>query len=402
MVFYTDRIALRWALISLLGRKLTSFILILSLTLAISVLFICSSIVSGFTKQIEHLTFGEFNRSLKITQNVIAGQDNGPPTLRDRAAIERTVQSVESTAGWISEPVTMLTNTVKINTMIYGAIGDYRREIDADILVGRWLTDHEINNYNRLCLIGYELFLRSDEDIQVGKMIYIDNLPCRVIGIVGLPRSMMAREFSQSIITSLRNVEKYRSYENSDNQNLDWLTVYTKNYRNRHDLEINVDKLLRKMHSIPMRYISPYSYRDNALSKENIERHNSAFKQLIYVINVIIMLSVFITYAVMNIHSLKDRRREFAIRLSIGGYPSDLVKQVAWEHTVISFFGSIGGLLFGILGSLAASALGGWPIYLHWSSGFVAVLAGWFTSGCVCWWVAMSVSKTPPALASKP
>ena len=91
---------------------------------------------------------------------------------------------------------------------------------------------------------------------------------------------------------------------------------------------------------------------------------------------------------IMNIMyvSVTERTREIGLRMSIGGRGLDILLQFLFESIMLSVFGGLVGVLFGIGASRILSALTSWPVSIMWSSVIlsfvvctvIGVFFGWY------------------------
>ena len=66
---------------------------------------------------------------------------------------------------------------------------------------------------------------------------------------------------------------------------------------------------------------------------------------------------------IMNIMyvTVTERTREIGLRMAVGAKNSDILKQFLFESVILSIFGGIIGIVFGLILSYGASALLKWP-----------------------------------------
>ena len=145
------------------ARPLRSISLILSLASAVACVVFSASVLGGFSERLERLAFGDYATTLVIRANGLVPSRRGPPSLNDLGRLRTELEGVEGSAAWIEFSAPFRSQAETRIVKVFGAYGDYRRELDADLVEGRWLTDDELGGLSRVCLVGATLadYLRS-------------------------------------------------------------------------------------------------------------------------------------------------------------------------------------------------------------------------------------------------
>ena len=104
-------------------------------------------------------TFGlwRYATTLVIRANGLVPSRRGPPSLDDQARLLQELDNVESSAAWVETSAPLQGRNETRAVRVFGAYGDYRRELDADLVAGRWLTTEELGGLTRVCLVGATL-----------------------------------------------------------------------------------------------------------------------------------------------------------------------------------------------------------------------------------------------------
>jgi macrolide transport system ATP-binding/permease protein len=138
-------------------------------------------------------------------------------------------------------------------------------------------------------------------------------------------------------------------------------------------VQAGLDALLRKRHGKP-----DFHIRNMA---DTIATASETQNTLTYLLAAIAVISLIVGgIGVMNIMlvSVTERTREIGIRMAIGARGFDVLFQFLTEAVMVCFIGGLAGVLLGVAGGLAMSALAGWrviftvaPIVLAFSCAFL-------------------------------
>lgn len=104
---------------------------------------------------------------------------------------------------------------------------------------------------------------------------------------------------------------------------------------------------------------------------------------------------------IMNIMlvSVVERTREIGIRKALGATPKTIQGQFLVESIVLTLFGGILGIIFGIAVSFAIVRYAGWSLHLSWFAIFVALAFSSLVGVFFGWYPAKKASKLDPIQA---
>lgn len=147
-------IILRSAIWSILANPLRSLALATALASAVASVNFSASVVGGFSADLERLAFGGYATTLVVRHNGAVETRRGGPSLDDQARLAQELPNIESTAAWFIAQTSIRTDNETLLIPVFGATGDYRREVDAELIAGRWLNEQETGSLQRVCIVG--------------------------------------------------------------------------------------------------------------------------------------------------------------------------------------------------------------------------------------------------------
>ena len=401
--------ALRSAAWAVLARPLRSLALVLSLASAVACVVFSASALGGFTAQLERLAFGAYAATLVIRESGLVPSRRGAPSLDDQARLLEELEGVESSAAWVQATAPLRGVSETRSVTVFGAYGDYRRELDAPLVEGRWLTEEEVGGLSRVCLIGagmaFELGQR--ERSLLNEEISLGGPRCRVVGVLDYAETRPAGRFNDAAITPFMAARRYFDVRPPGEERgpgpreASWISFFMSPEVDMQDVRFQADRLMRRMAGVPMSRESPYSYDDPGADILEQVRQRAALSRLLWTFTGAALVASLIGYGGIALASTAARRREIALRLAMGGDARRILAQVSLEHALIGAVAAVGGLVLGVAGAAVAARLWEWPIRLSWQAGLLAVVLGWTLGLALGLFAAWRAARTPPALAAK-
>ncbi len=260
------------------------------------------------------------------------------------------------------------------------------------IAYGRNLTATDVESGRNICLLGSGVAKKlypENPVVAVDKVVSVDHIPYRVIGVLDEKSSSAFFNTSKVIITSYNNIRRLYSMQGSsfnvgimvsDIQLIDIAIGEAKGaFRPIRKLDVKEDDnfYIDKSDSIAETLLSNLGF----LEKGTI---GIAFITLIGA-----------AIGLMNIMlvAVNERTKEIGLAKALGGTRKDIRAQFLWESILISLMGAVTGILAGIL-------LGnGVALLLH--TGFVVPWAWVVTGIFVCSFVGLAAGLYPAHKASK-
>jgi len=406
MLPYTFRAA-AWGVVS---RPLRSLSLVLSLAAAVGCVVFSASVLGGFTQQLERLAFGTYATTLVIRENGLVPSRRGPPSLDDRALLLEELDGVESSAAWVETFVPLRGQDETRNVQVFGAVGDYRRELDADLVAGRWLADDELGGLARVCMVGAGLaaYLTEDESDGtglVGEELSLGGARCEIVGVLDYANTRPAGRFNDALIVPFFSARRYFDarvdVDHEGPRSATWLSFFMPETVDMQHVRFQADRLMRRAAGVSMSRESPYSYDDPGAEILEQVRQRDVLARLLWTITGAALVASLIGYAGIALAAATARRREIALRLAMGADARDILFQVSCEHAMVGLSASLMGLVVGLGGAAVAALVWGWPTRLDWQAGILAVALGWSLGLMLGLLAAWRSARTSPSLAAK-
>jgi putative ABC transport system permease protein len=267
------------------------------------------------------------------------------------------------------------------NVLMFGADENYLYLNGFSIYAGRNFSRQEIQSSQSICLLGYDVaakLFKLDRTLAVNRVIRINDLPYRVVGIMGSRGSSFGFSRDNIIIIG------YKSAEKISNNNSYMIGVKVDQINQVENAMGEAEGLFRAVRKL------------NTTEESNfvVERSDSVAEKAINVLSYLtaaIVVIGFITLigsaiGLMNIMlvSVTERTKEVGLVKAIGGKSKTVRQQFLFEAIVISVMGALFGILAGVLvGNLFSMLLKtGFVVPWAWVGlgiaicGIVGVLAG--------------------------
>jgi len=401
-------LACRSAVWAIQARPARSLALALSLASAVACVVFSASVLGGFSERLERLAFGDYATTLVVRSNGLVPSRRGGPSLDDRARLLETLQGVDGSAAWV-ETTAPLRGAAETRVIrVFGVIGDYRRELDANLVDGRWLDDEELGGLSRVCLLGASLagYLNHAETSVVGTEVSLGGPRCRVVGVLDYAESRPAARFNNAAITPFLAARRYFDV-GSDGadaprpREASWLSFFMTPATNMQSARYEADRIMRRGAGVPMSRESPYSYDDPGADIDEQVKQRDALSRLLWTITGAALTASLIGYCGIAFAATAERRREIALRLAMGAKAGDILRQVALEHAMIAAAASLAGLALGMVGASIAAQFWGWPVRMGWAAGGAAVAFGSVVGLLMGLGAAWRSARTSPSLAAK-
>ena len=346
---------------------------------------------NGFTIRFKerNIHFGGNNSSMKLSKK---GQRKERTSNLDKAITEEEAEQFVqyykfpalvglSTMAGNSFTIAFESKKTTPNVYVFGADENYLELNGFTINAGRNFSHQDVQSSSNVCLLGYDVstkLFRQGPSGAVNKMILINGMPYRVIGVLGSRGSSFGFSRDNIVILGYKNVKRYFSVNTFT---IGVMTADVKQVENAMGEAEGIFRSIRKLSTTEE-------------SNFVLERSNSIAEKAISVLGYLtaaVIVIGFITLigsaiGLMNIMlvSVAERTKEVGLIKAIGGKSKSVRQQFLLESIIISVLGALFGIILGILvGNLFSMVLNTgfvvpwrWVIYGVVICTIVGLLAG--------------------------
>lgn len=394
---------LRFCVWGLLSRPARTSALVVCLATGVTAAVFVGVVISGFSQQIDRLAFGAYSRALIVRENGLIIDRYGPPTLDDRRKIEREVVEIQSSAAWISGRVPFHRDGELREFRVYGVAGDFEPELDSPIVAGRSLTVAETASASRVCLLGAEVSLMMGGAVQaLNQSVRLNGMDCLVVGVLGEPRSRPAASYAEGIIAPFAAAQRYFITEDAYGPaQAERLTFFVKEPDRLQASQFSIDRMLRKEYGVPQSRPSPFVYGDRNVSLDQMLEQRRMLSRLLMTLASLSIATSLIAFGTLSVASMIARRREIAVRMTLGAFDTDIQLQMMLENVCTGVLGGGLGVVLGVVLGYLASQLWTWPFAIDFSLAAVIFTLAASTGLLSGLWAANRVARMSPSLAAK-
>jgi len=243
---------------------------------------------------------------------------------------------------------------------------------------GRFITDLDISQKHQVCVLGSDIAKLLGKDGHVGSTISIGKVQFKVIGVLshkawkpGKTTAMTSRNLNHTILIPLGTQQGLARNSSQDNT-LTEIVIQMDHGSQIAQIIPLVKHLIAKMHAGVDDYqiIVPQELLDQA------DRTQYTFNLVLGSVAAISLLVGGIGIMNIMLASVSERIREIGIRRAVGANRLHIARQFLLESILITFIGTAGGVLVGIIFSFLIGFWAGWnTIVTFWSIGLSLLMA---------------------------
>ena len=270
----------------------------------------------------------------------------------DVDALKREIGNLRAVAPVVMRSEVAVQGNQNHPTQIAGTDNAYLDAREWPLVSGRIFTDAEIRTGKAVCIVGKtirtKLFGAEDP---VGAEIRIRDVPCDVIGVLSAKgQSTFGQDQDDIVIMPIRTVQRRLT----GNTNVGTIWIAAQHAQDMPRVKSDLTRLMRERRHLARDTPDDFQANDMAQISQIIETTTGVLT--IFLSAVAAVSLVVGGIGIMNIMlvSVTERTREIGIRLAIGARERDVLTQFLVEAVMMSAFGGLIGIVFG----LGASAIG--------------------------------------------
>jgi putative ABC transport system permease protein len=293
-------------------------------------------------------------------------------TLGDALAIGEQIPTIKRVSPHVDGHAQLIYAGQNWNTQYRGVSPDYLEIRAWPVVQGSSFSVPEVERAADVCVLGstvaQNLFGNSDP---IGKTIRLQNLPCRVIGVLE-SKGLSAFGFDQDDVVLLPYTTVQQKVAG-----INWLKDIMCSATSEDLVDtagVEISKLLRQRH-----HLQPSQPDDfNVRSPEDIilarGQANHTFALLLASIASVSLVVGGIGIMNIMLVSVTERTREIGVRMAVGATESDVKMQFLTEAVMMSLVGGMVGIVVGVSASGLIARMFHWPALLPASSIALAVI----------------------------
>lgn len=296
-----------------------------------------------------------------------------PSVLRVAPIVMRSFQLAHGNANW--------------SAIVTGVTPDYFPLRAWDTSDGDTFSEGDLRSNARVAVIGQSTArqLYGDES-PIGKTMRIRNLPFTVIGVLSRKgQSLDGRDQDDAVFIPL-STARQQLIRSTFPGSVSMMLIQARSAQRMSEAEQEVTDLLRVRHRIAPGQEADFTIRNLTAIAETAAIAARAMSILLGAIAGVSLIVGGIGIMNIMLVSVTERTREIGIRMAIGARRGDILRQFLAEAITICLLGGLVGLLLGMTGAWAVSALTGLLVELSMGAvllafGFSAAIGiffGWY------------------------
>lgn len=279
------------------------------------------------------------------------------------------------------------------NVWVVGGDENYTGLNGFTVLYGRDLNTLDIQSSRNVCLIGNDVatrFFGENVERPLDKVIRIDNIPFRIIGILKPKGSTFGRSLDNVVITSYTNVRRF--FNNNPNASFN-IQVKVPDIKYVDGAIGEATGTFRTIRQLSVTETDNFKIDKSDSFAEMLIRNLSFITVAALLIGVITLVGAAIGLMNIMLVAVTERTKEIGLVKAIGGKRKNVRYQFLYESIIISLLGAAFGIVLGvILGNIVGLLL---------STSFVIPWDWVFTGVFICTLVGLLAGLYPAIKAAK-
>ena len=351
------------ALSALLANKLRSLLTMLGVIIGVGAIITTTSIGEGakadITERIQ--TLGANILAVRPGQSMFRGRGSADArrtlTVEDMEALQERGQTFSYVTPEVSSRAQVKFRNKNTNTTIVGTSPAYLVTANFTVEKGRFFTEYEIRQRDRVCVLGKTVVDTLFENVEpVGQIVKIKNVGFHVVGVMKEKGASGWRNPDDQVFIPYSTAMK-RVF---GSDYLSSISVQANNDKLIEAAETELIELIRKEHEIPVNKEPDFHIRNQAEFMETLEESSQTFTNMILGIAVVSLVVGGIGIMNIMLVSVTERTKEIGLRKAVGAQRIDILAQFLVESTTLAVLGGILGIGVGIIGAEGVPSIWGW------------------------------------------
>jgi putative ABC transport system permease protein len=270
----------------------------------------------------------------------------------DVEVVKRDIASLRAVAPVVMRSEVAVQGNQNHPTQIAGTDNAYFDAREWPLTAGRVFTDAEIRSGKAVCVIGQtiriKLFGAQDP---LGAEIRVRDVPCGVIGILSMKgQSTFGQDQDDIVVMPVRTVQRRLA----GNTNIGSIWIASQRAEDVPKVKADLMRLMRERRHLARGTPDDFQANDMAQISQLVQTTTGVLTIFLSAVAAVSLLVGGIGIMNVMLVSVTERTREIGIRLAIGARERDVLTQFLVEAVMMSAFGGLIGIGFG----LGASAVG--------------------------------------------
>lgn len=270
----------------------------------------------------------------------------------DVEAVKRDIANLRAVAPVVMRSEVAVEGNQNHPTQIAGSDNAYFDAREWPLTAGRVFTDAEIRSGKAVCVIGQtirtKLFGAEDP---LGAEIRVRDVPCDIIGILSVKgQSTFGQDQDDIVVMPVRTVQRRLA----GNTNVGTIWIAAQRAEDVPKVKADLMRLMRERRHLARGTPDDFQANDMAQISQIVQTTTGVLTLFLSAVAAVSLVVGGIGIMNVMLVSVTERTREIGIRLAIGARERDVLTQFLVEAVMMSAFGGLIGIGFG----LGASAVG--------------------------------------------
>ena len=292
------------------------------------------------------------------------------PTLteEDAEAIQKEIVEVEVVAPYIRGRGQIISGNSNWSTTILGVTPEYFEAREWGLENGRAIAAEDFRGNVKTVLLGNTVAqnLLPEED-PTGSVLRVNRVPFKVAGLLQAKGySMGGWDQDDLVLIPMGPArKKVLGGRALSGRLVSGIAVKVKSAELVSSAEREIRELMRQRHRLRPNQENDFWIRNQA---EALESRAASSRTMALLLAAVASVSLVVGgIGIMNIMivSVMERTREIGLRMAIGARRRDILAQFLTEAVALSMIGGLIGVLLGVGGSAAFTAMGDWPAVVY-------------------------------------